>query len=306
MYCGAAFAPPVQCPGCGRSLAAEARKCSYCNRALGTAPAPTGPNASQRARAADVLLEAERQRRSGALGAAMALFDQALATDPSSIGAWIGRGKVFAAEKRFDLAAMCAVSAAKLDPTHAEARQLVELWQRQVQAPTALGMQVAMQQAVDELTHARQLLDAGRAPEALGLIEHRVADVPPSMQTEPGLVALFVLHGIALRQLRRYDDALVALDRALRCNDRYALAWQNRADVLDELGRAGDALHDIERAVALDPGHANAWVDRGYYLRKHGRHEDALESYKRALSINPMHPEALNNLANVLAYLQES
>src|SRR5690242_3227149 len=32
--CGAFLAPPVQCPGCGRSTAAGVTKCAYCGAAI--------------------------------------------------------------------------------------------------------------------------------------------------------------------------------------------------------------------------------------------------------------------------------
>jgi hypothetical protein len=97
MYCGAAKAPPKACPKCKRKLDAFAHRCVFCNVDL-DAPVITGPDprAVTLARR-EIYNHAERLRRSGQIGAALALLDQALIADPKFVPAWIARGKCFAA-----------------------------------------------------------------------------------------------------------------------------------------------------------------------------------------------------------------
>lgn len=64
--------------------------------------------------------------------------------------------------------------------------------------------------------------------------------------------------GLALRRLRRYQEALVDYDRALALKPDYALAWNNRGVVLLDLGRNAEAEAAFNRALELDPNNSLA------------------------------------------------
>jgi len=57
-----------------------------------------------------------------------------------------------------------------------------------------------------------------------------------------------------LRSLKRIDEALDSLDRAVAIDPGFAEAWQNRGELLwDEKTDYAAALKDLERAMSLDP-----------------------------------------------------
>ena len=93
--------------------------------------------------------------------------------------------------------------------------------------------------------------------------------------------------GNALRDLKRFDDALASYDRALAIKPDYAEALNNRGVALQELKRFDDALASFDRALAIKPDYAEALNNRGNVLRDLKRFDDALASYDRALAIKP-------------------
>jgi tetratricopeptide (TPR) repeat protein len=58
---------------------------------------------------------------------------------------------------------------------------------------------------------------------------------------------------VALLWLGDYDDALVAIDRALALDEKVAFFHANRGYILQALGRGDDAIVSLHRAVRLDP-----------------------------------------------------
>ena len=59
--------------------------------------------------------------------------------------------------------------------------------------------------------------------------------------------------GIALRKLRRFDEAVKAFEEAIRLSPSYAHAWLNKGICLDIQGKYEAALLAIDEAIRLDP-----------------------------------------------------
>jgi len=149
-----------------------------------------------------------------------------------------------------------------------------------------------------------------------------------SLRLEKRYAWAFANHGLVLVKLRRYEDALTALQRALRLDahhapalvargnallglERYteaqsaydralaitpalAEAWSNRGNVLRALSRPADALISFDRALQIAPHDYATHMNRGHALRDLGLHEQALRSYRLALVVHPHMPELLS------------
>jgi tetratricopeptide (TPR) repeat protein len=106
--------------------------------------------------------------------------------------------------------------------------------------------------------------------------------------------------GIALQEMKRYNDALADYERAITVRPSYADAHLNRGNVLLALRRFDEALASYNSLIDFEPDCAAAYNSRGITLQEMKRHEDALTSYDKAIALKPDYLEALNNRGLVL------
>ena len=64
----------------------------------------------------------------------------------------------------------------------------------------------------------------------------------------------------------RYEQALVAYDRAISLNRTDAVFWTNKGSALSDLQRHSESLAAYEQALVLDPKMAEAWSGKGSAL----------------------------------------
>ncbi len=91
----------------------------------------------------------------------------------------------------------------------------------------------------------------------------------------------FTLQGAALIELRRYPEALAALERALEYDPDLGLAWHELGYAAYRLGDRNRALLALDRAFALEP-HTETLELRGRILRDAGRYQAAEVAFEAA------------------------
>jgi tetratricopeptide (TPR) repeat protein len=85
----------------------------------------------------------------------------------------------------------------------------------------------------------------------------------------------------------RLEEALEALDRAVRAAPGQTAAWCNRAVVLERLGRPEDALACYDEAIARNRGLPVLWHNKGNLLfGVLGRREEAIACYRREVKLD--------------------
>jgi tetratricopeptide (TPR) repeat protein len=134
--------------------------------------------------------------------------------------------------------------------------------------------------AAHSFVHAGQLLlNVGRATEALHAFEQ-------AEMLQPNSNDAIALRAEALRLLKRYDEALVALDRALAADDS---AWLRirRAATLTSLGDWNRGSADLDRAIKLAPKDIDVLLLAGEIRCNEGNAEAAEQLAMRALAIDP-------------------
>ena len=67
-------------------------------------------------------------------------------------------------------------------------------------------------------------------------------------------------------ELKAYEAALAAYDRALDLDPTNADAWTNKGGMLRSLGRDDEAVVAYARALELDPTNATNWYRKGIVL----------------------------------------
>jgi len=121
----------------------------------------------------------------------------------------------------------------------------------------------------------------------------------------PDHAEIHINRGAALRELKRYDDALASFDHAINLNPSHAESHNNRGAILQIIKRYEDALESYDRAIALRPDYANAHFNRGSVLKSMNRHAEALASLDSAISLIPEHAEAYHYRGILLKEMRE-
>jgi len=165
-----------------------------------------------------------------------------------------------------------------------------------------------------------------------------VASAPaPEPQVEEGGLESLYTRGVALWNGGRRQEAIAALDAALRrnpdfpealCMGGYILAdsgkreaafefyrralgfsvdlpvaWSNVGKLLFEDDRYAEALDSFDAALGLRPTDADLWNSRAGALRKLGRLEESAAATREALRLKPRFAEAALNLGAALLKL---
>ena len=81
---------------------------------------------------------------------------------------------------------------------------------------------------------------------------------------DPGLHLTLVGMGVALIELGRFDEAIVAGKKALRQNPSFSVAYRCLASAYAHLGRDAEAREAAARLLEVDPDFTiSAWIARG-------------------------------------------
>jgi tetratricopeptide (TPR) repeat protein len=88
--------------------------------------------------------------------------------------------------------------------------------------------------------------------------------------------------GDTFLNLKRYQEALVAYDQAIRLDHNYDIAYNNKGNALKGLNRYEEALAAYSYAIRLNPNLIIAYHNKGYLLEKLRHYEEALYAYDEA------------------------
>lgn len=126
------------------------------------------------------------------------------------------------------------------------------------------------------------------------------SDHAEGLKREPRDEVSWVARGVA-RMAADPNGALADFDRALRINDRYAPALEDKASVLAErLGRTEEAIAALDAVVRIAPEHGPSLASRGVLLARLGRRDAALRDAREAERLDPR-PEVLYQAAGIWA-----
>jgi tetratricopeptide (TPR) repeat protein len=110
--------------------------------------------------------------------------------------------------------------------------------------------------------------------------------------------------GLALYELKRFDEALACFNTVLAINPNVVEAHCNRGNALIALNRFEEALVSYDKALTIKRDCIIALNNRGCALVQSQRFDEALASYDKALTIKPDYLNAINNRASLLQRLQ--
>jgi predicted TPR repeat methyltransferase len=123
------------------------------------------------------------------------------------------------------------------------------------------------------------------------------------LASEPEHFGALHLLGVIEAQHRRYPEAVVLIEQAIRVDSSVAAAHANLGNAQCALGLFDQALVSYRRALTLQPGHRWALMGQGKASWSLGRLTEALASYEAALEIDPDCSESLTNRGDILLKL---
>ena len=144
-------------------------------------------------------------------------------------------------------------------------------------------------------------IQQGLFDEAVALIDKAIAIDP----NNPFHAPAYSNRGIALRGLRRHQEALASFNRALDFNAGQADVHFNRGNTLHDLRRIEEAVESYDQVLRLAPTHAEAYRRRGVCLNDLGLHQAAAASLSQAIKFDPNDAQAHNGLGISLAGLNQ-
>lgn len=127
-------------------------------------------------------------------------------------------------------------------------------------------------------------------------LDAALADVDEALRRDPRHADALHNRGVVYSFQGRYDEALAALDEAIRLSPATsAESRHTRGRIRLELGDLGAALVEFDSALAVDARHVDALISRGGAYQLAGDAERALADYDAALRIDAANPDALSS-----------
>jgi tetratricopeptide (TPR) repeat protein len=170
---------------------------------------------------------------------------------------------------------------------------------------TARALHTAHPEDPRTLYLVTQMLDArGRHQEIVDLLQPEIARLRGAKGKPEQVALLLGAEGLALLQLKRYDEAIaVYKDAIAAAPDDTAVMFQFGA-ALDRAGRQPDAQKVFRDLIAKDPLDANALNYLGYMLAEQRTSlDEAVTLVQRALKVDPDNASYLDSLG--WAYFQQ-
>jgi tetratricopeptide (TPR) repeat protein len=84
----------------------------------------------------------------------------------------------------------------------------------------------------------------------------------------------------------RSPEALVEYNEAIRLSPEYAVAYNNRGTVYNDLGQYQRAIEDFNEAIRLNPGVAIVYLNRGFSYDHLTQYKRAIQDFDAAIRLN--------------------
>ena len=240
------------------------------------------------------LSDANQAKDAGDYAAAMAMFREILAENPTVGDAYIGIGGIYIDQRDYDQAVRYYERAARLEPRNFEAQHgygfALQMVDRLVDAIKAYhrALTIEPENPQANFNMATTYLQLGEVNNALVFAEKAVQIDPANGPARANLGAVYEQVGRDADAIRQYDAALELMEPSgpLLMNLLNALARENRFD---------EAKNTAEVLIKLEPS-ANAYERLGWAQFRLKDYASSIDAYRRGVEMDPDHWPSLNGV----------
>lgn len=148
--------------------------------------------------------------------------------------------------------------------------------------------------AEDFVTRGKILMGSSDYSGALVAYEQAIALSPTNYQAWRD-------KALCLKELKRFDEAMQALNTILPIYKEKPELWSTAGDILlVDMQKFAESIPFFEKAISLDSQDTHSLVNLAFAYDKTGKPDKALELYRQALDINPSLTDAWNKAGNIL------
>ena len=235
----------------------------------------------------------------GQHAAALPLLEKAVSLMPNNAGALTKLGGALSALGRSEDAQKVLVKASALSPAQAKLEQASRLFaEGKFRASEQLAQEMIQENPMDvnaALLLARIAINAHCFEDAEQLLL-KITDIAPRF------VAAWHDLSSVLKELNRYEDAVVALEHAVSLDQNNPVTHYFLGAALAMAAQPQRAIESYEKAVVLDPALTGAHIGLGHVLKTVGDQEGGINAYRRAIELRPNFGETYYSLANLKTF----
>ena len=118
----------------------------------------------------------------------------------------------------------------------------------------------------------------------------------------PGFVAAWHDLGSVLKELNRFEEAVKALQEAVRLDPANAVTHYFYGAALAMAAQPEAAIEAYQKAVDLDPDLSGAYLGLGHVLKTVGDQDGGVAAYRRAIELRPDFGEIYYSLSNLKTF----
>jgi peroxiredoxin len=104
---------------------------------------------------------------------------------------------------------------------------------------------------------------------------------------QPDTALNYIFKGQILSELKRYQEAVVAFEKATTLNPEKPDVWGMKANALAKSGKFDDALTAINKGIEIAPGYPVNYYIRACIYSLKGDRSNALADLKHSIAMNP-------------------
>lgn len=121
-----------------------------------------------------------------------------------------------------------------------------------------------------------------------------------SLDIDPNFALPYNNWGILLRREQKYDEAIAMYKKAIECDPNYALPYNNWGNVLFGKGDYPGAIVKYQRATVLEPNAAPPYNGWGDALLEEKKYDEAIEKLQAAIILDPNYAAPYSNIGDAL------